>query len=217
MHHCGTDYDTLHLERKDTAPVDDQEKALAFCAYTQPSTVARGGGGLPLNLSSPENQMKRHVGVFINLCGHAGNKYHYLIAFCIALCYLTNSLHSLINSVHSHCCESYLKTVRDDRFIDRMEGGKRKEFRCPLCQRLSNCLVPFIDVAVDWIDLPVDNKKTQETTTSEMPSDKAAMVVDFLSSTKWWCSRNDKPMKWDGDCSFSLQKKMTSNCHLCIS
>ena len=76
------DNDTLHVEKKDAAPVDDG--ALAFCAYAQPSTVAKGGG-LPVNLDLPKNTMKRHVGVFINLCGHAGNENPFLL--CILSCY----------------------------------------------------------------------------------------------------------------------------------
>lgn len=37
------------------------------------------------------------------------------------------------HAVHSECCESYLSTVSPRQI------GKRDEFRCPLCQRLSNC------------------------------------------------------------------------------
>ena len=37
------------------------------------------------------------------------------------------------HAVHSECCESYLSTVSPRQI------GKRDEFRCPLCQQLSNC------------------------------------------------------------------------------
>ena len=89
-----------------------------------------------------------------------------------------------------------------------MEGGKHKEFRCPLCQRLSNCLVPFIDVAVDWIDSPVKYNTTQESDEA-MADDKtySTSLHDFLSSTKWWSSRNDNSMKWDGHCTFTAAKE----------
>ena len=44
------------------------------------------------------------------------------------------------HAVHSECCESYLSTVSPRQI------GKRDEFRCPLCQQLSNCrkLSPLI-------------------------------------------------------------------------
>jgi hypothetical protein len=87
------------------------ESALGFVGYVQASTVLKGGGGPPPDLDSPMSPAREFVGTHTALCGHA---------------------------VHSECCESYLATVshREDRAI-----GKRDEFRCPLCQRLSNCLV----------------------------------------------------------------------------
>jgi hypothetical protein len=87
------------------------ESALGFVGYVQASTVLKGGGGPPPDLHSPMSPAREFVGTHTALCGHA---------------------------VHSECCESYLATVshREDRAI-----GKRDEFRCPLCQRLSNCLV----------------------------------------------------------------------------
>lgn len=85
------------------------ENAIGFVGYTQASTVLKGGGGPPLDNDSPWSPAREFVGTHVTLCGHA---------------------------VHSECCESYLATVsqREDRQI-----GKRDEFRCPLCQRLSNC------------------------------------------------------------------------------
>jgi hypothetical protein len=85
------------------------ENALGFVGYAQASVVLKGGGGPPPELSSKFSAVCEFVGTHVALCGHA---------------------------VHSECCESYLATVshREDRQI-----GKRDEFRCPLCQRLSNC------------------------------------------------------------------------------
>jgi hypothetical protein len=174
---CGGT-DNTQIDGRDTS-LDD--KTLVFCAYSQASTVAKGGGAPFLDSNFDDQmKMKRHVGVFVNLCGHA---------------------------VHSSCCESYLKTVRDDRYIDRLEGGKRKEFKCPLCQRLSNCLVPFIDVGADWIETPqVQTLKTANETNPDesMVIDDSCVksLHDFLSSTKWWSYRNKQSMIWDGHCSF---------------
>jgi len=85
------------------------ENALGFVGYAQASTVLKGGGGPPLDFDSLMSPVREFVGTHVALCGHA---------------------------VHSECCESYLSSVshREDRQI-----GKRDEFRCPLCQRLSNC------------------------------------------------------------------------------
>jgi hypothetical protein len=85
------------------------ENALGFVGYAQASTVLKGGGGPPPDLDSTYSTVCEFVGTHVALCGHA---------------------------VHSECCESYLATVshREDRQI-----GKRDEFRCPLCRRLSNC------------------------------------------------------------------------------
>jgi len=173
------------------------DNALAFCGYAQASTVLKGGGGLPPEASARDSlsSVRRFVGTHITLCGHA---------------------------VHSSCCESYLKTVaqRDDRMADRLEGGKRGEFRCPLCQRLSNCLVPFIDVGADWIDpssTSSTSKKSKSTTTVDdmswtesdaqaQPSDdrphQTLPLNDFLSNTQLWTSRNEKEYVWDGRCAF---------------
>lgn len=85
------------------------ENALGFVGYIQASTVLKGGGGPPFDSSPLMSPIRDFVGMHVALCGHA---------------------------VHSECCESYLATVshREDR-----QNSKRDEFRCPLCQRLSNC------------------------------------------------------------------------------
>ena len=74
----------------------------------------------------PWHSTNRYVGTHVALCGHA---------------------------IHHSCCDAYLKSVNGrDGGLDRLEGSKRGEFRCPCCQRLSNCLVPFVDVGVDWFE-----------------------------------------------------------------
>eukprot|EP00550_Attheya_septentrionalis_P012964 CAMPEP_0198304944 /NCGR_PEP_ID=MMETSP1449-20131203/57651_1 /TAXON_ID=420275 /ORGANISM="Attheya septentrionalis, Strain CCMP2084" /LENGTH=2807 /DNA_ID=CAMNT_0044007473 /DNA_START=500 /DNA_END=8923 /DNA_ORIENTATION=- len=124
-----------HGSKKRSARKTHGNHALGLCGYVQASTVQKGGGG-PLPASYPDYSFQKFVGTHVALCGHA---------------------------VHSACCESYLATVsaRDDRLADRLEGGRRGEFRCPLCQRLSNCLVPFIDIGADWVDLPDNSEQTQ--------------------------------------------------------
>jgi hypothetical protein len=166
----------------------DGGNALAFVGYAQASTVLKGGGG-PASTSNfyAEAPIRRFVGAHVALCGHA---------------------------VHSECWESYLATVshREDRII-----GKRDEFRCPLCQRLSNCLVPFIDVGVDWIDsancLPPSsaqepsNVKSDGTNESMSLEEQSLQLVpstlsSFLHSTPWWVSCHNKSVVWDGQCAF---------------
>lgn len=166
---CGTDSVNSQFNEKDAVPKND--KSLAFCAYAQASTVGKGGGG---RVHDQSEDYTRHVGVFVNLCGHA---------------------------VHASCCESYLKTVsRDDRYMNRLDGGKKKEFRCPLCQRLSNCLVPFIDVDVDWVKPLESSKPVKEI---EIKSDES-LLHNFLSSSKWWSFRNGKSEYiWDGHAAFT--------------
>lgn len=180
-----------HIEdrhRKSRKRRADGGNALAFVGYTQASTVLKGGGG-PASTSNlyAEAPIRRFVGAHVALCGHA---------------------------VHSECWESYLATVshREDRII-----GKRDEFRCPLCQRLSNCLVPFIDVGVDWIDsasfLPASstevksnaqNEDATDSMTRAEPSTPSASLTlsSFLQSTPWWVSRHNKTVVWDGQCAF---------------
>lgn len=167
----------------------DAGNALAFVGYTQASTVLKGGGGpASSNDFFAVVPAKRFVGGHVALCGHA---------------------------VHSECWESYLATVshREDRII-----GKRDEFRCPLCQRLSNCLVPFIDVGVDWLEcptcLPVSSNEATSSIKSDDISDSMSLedhslnpsmplpLHTFLSSTPWWISKHNNDVLWDGQCAF---------------
>jgi hypothetical protein len=174
--------------RKSRRRRTDGGNALAFVGYTQASTVLKGGGGPPSSgdFYSPISPVRRFVGTHVALCGHA---------------------------VHSECWESYLATVshREDRII-----GKRDEFRCPLCQRLSNCLVPFIDVGVDWIDSatclsvsnPISTQVKSDDGTDSMSCDALEETSDpltlheFLSCTPWWVPRHNKAVVWDGQCAF---------------
>ncbi|CAB9510311.1 protein ligase UBR2 [Seminavis robusta] len=166
----------------------DGGNALCFVAYGQASTVMKGGGGPPSPSSHLMAPVRRYVGAHVALCGHA---------------------------VHSECCEAYLAIVshREERVI-----GKRDEFRCPLCQRLSNCLVPFIDVGEDWICQPtssesVSNEQAISSAKSEadvdMLSDWAVIspnvsvpLQKFLSTTPWWVSRHNPHVVWDGQSAF---------------
>lgn len=165
----------------------DGGNALGFVAYVQPSTVLKGGGGPPSPDDSSMSPVRRFVGAHVALCGHA---------------------------VHSECCEAYLATVshREDRSI-----GKRDEFRCPLCQRLSNCLVPFIDVGEDWVSKPTAlcTQDSPSVVTGKNGSD-ADMVCDqideassvaeplhnFLEVTPWWITRRNPDIVWDGQSAF---------------
>lgn len=167
----------------------DISNALAFVGYAQPSTVLKGGGGPPPSSDehSPLSSVRRFAGVHVALCGHA---------------------------VHYECCESYLETVshREDRV-----PGRREEFKCPLCQRLSNSLVPFIDVGIDWVDGPrcVPCEDDMDIDSSEQSTaQKPSALGEFLSSTPWWVTRNDSSIVWDGQSAFvaapSLSKEQES-------
>ena len=159
---CGSDSDPIqHGEILGDAisnkasldgEVMNEERALAFCGYSQASTVTinKNHGGT------------NHVGVHISICGHA---------------------------IHKSCYDLW---HHGDRLSERLEV-KRREFRCPLCQRLSNCLIPFIDVGVDWTDppssprLPSLLKLEKE---SPMQVDRIISLNDFLSTSEWCATRN---------------------------
>lgn len=182
------DNDDSDGHRKSRRRRTDGGNALAFVGYSQASTVVKGGGGAPsmTGIYTDSVPVCRFVGAHVALCGHA---------------------------VHSECWESYLSTVshREERPI-----GKRDEFRCPLCQRLSNCLVPFIDVAVDWVDpAPVvsesmTHSKIQDSihTEVDMPIEPMSSVSTssslhrFLTRTPWWVFRHNDSIVWDGQCAF---------------
>jgi hypothetical protein len=160
--------------------------ALAFVGYTQASTVMKGGGGPPTSGDTCTFvPVRRFVGAHVALCGHA---------------------------IHSECWESYLATIsrREDRRV-----SKKDEFRCPLCQRLSNCLIPFIDVGADWIDPASSASSATQMEMNKLKSDgEDAMSCEstegvgpsssqkFLVSTPWWVARHNDTVTWDGQCAF---------------
>lgn len=168
--------------RKRSRRRTDISNALAFVGYAQPSTVLKGGGGTPPTSDnhSSLSSLRRFAGVHVALCGHA---------------------------VHSECCESYLASVlhRDDRIV-----GRREEFKCPFCQRLSNCLVPFIDVGVDWVSPPLchglDSPSNEERMDQEegniAPEPPKVSLHHFLDTTPWWVGRDDTSVVWDGQSAF---------------
>ncbi|KAL3922278.1 MAG: hypothetical protein SGILL_002291 [Bacillariaceae sp.] len=175
--------------RKSRRRRNDGGNALSFVGYSQASTVMKGGGGPPssLNVCSVFSPVRRFVGAHTALCGHA---------------------------IHSDCWESYLATVshREDRVV-----GKRDEFRCPLCQRLSNCLVPFIDVGADWIEPASSSGSTAMDVSTSRSEDGIAgdsmscdtmdlhgpmSLNDFLTSTPWWVARQNQTVIWDGQSAF---------------
>jgi hypothetical protein len=197
---CGAD-DKVDCDNNTDSSTMFQQKekrTIAFCGFSQASRVIKGGSGDPADLRDAEKKTWRHVGVHTALCGHA---------------------------IHKTCCDTYIKTSLRDRLSDRLEGGKRKEFRCPLCQRLSNCLVPFVDVAADWLESP---NVTSEAAASTSIATDDGMAVDglgcndsyislplhnYLSTSGWWATRNDDYV-WDGQCNFtteSEEKKVPSN------
>ena len=182
-----------------------QQRVLAFCGYSQASTVIKGSDEIPPCGSDITAMRDGHVGVHIALCGHA---------------------------IHKGCCDAYLKTVASQR-DDRLEGTKSREFKCPLCQRLSNCLLPFVDVAADWVDrVALTNEKasTSPTTASikeggddtrnsiDEPFFKCddRSLHDFLSTSEWWATRNDTSMSWDGHCTFSAKIEKSKHLDLPI-
>ncbi|KAL3922161.1 MAG: hypothetical protein SGILL_002354 [Bacillariaceae sp.] len=176
--------------RKSRRRRNDGGNALSFVGYTQASTVMKGGGGPPAtgHVCSVFSPVRKFVGAHVALCGHA---------------------------IHSECWESYLATVshREDRIV-----GKRDEFRCPLCQRLSNCLVPFIDVGTDWIDTATPSPEPSPMDMSGSKSEdciggdsmscdtlelhRPLSLHEFLVSTPWWVSRHNQTITWDGQSAF---------------
>ncbi len=202
---CGADDKIDCNDDADSSTMFQQKekRTLAFCGFAQASRVIQGGSGDPTALLDEEKKTWRHVGVHTALCGHA---------------------------IHKSCCETYIKTSQRDRQADRLEGGKRREFRCPLCQRLSNCLVPFVDVAADWLDSPISTSKGEALPSTAADdgmaidglsynnSYKSMPLHDFLSNSEWWATKNEGYV-WDGRCNFSPatyseEKKVSSSANV---
>lgn len=138
------------------------ENALGFIAFTQASTCLKGNCKPKLREMNTDNLGSpfNRVGVHVSLCGHA---------------------------VHSECLDSYLSTVsnRGDRQFDRKE-----EFKCPLCQIISNTLIPLVDLGATWACAPVSEEY------------KALTLEEYLTKSDFWALSPDFPLEWDGHSSF---------------
>ena len=102
------------------------------------------------------------------------------------------------HTVHTSCIDSHLKDAIDFR---------RNEFKCPVCRRLSNCLVPFIDVGSDWVQSPqqLSAKKltnTIDNTSSFLEENNPLSLHNFLIESQWWAARNNSDLIWDGRSAF---------------
>jgi Proteolysis_6 C-terminal len=159
----GSSPDALRKEKPQCIICSDSD-ADCFIAFSQGSTVLKGGGGLSTS-DERMSDVRRFAGTYVALCGHA---------------------------MHSDCSASYLAKVHQK---DDQGSGKHDEFRCPLCQRPSNCLVPFVDVAVDWIDSPLSSGSN--------PLESAGSDLhNFLATSPWWTGHY-KNFVWDGHGAFS--------------
>lgn len=92
------------------------------------------------------------------------------------------------HAVHSSCLESDL-----DRTSAENDDLLSREFRCPLCRRLSNCLVPY--AAYDWAS--GDDQEKHPCNLSDVPT-----IHNFLSHTSWLGCHSNAEIVWDGRCEF---------------
>ena len=151
------------LQERPQCIICSDSDAECFVAFTQGSTVLKGGGGSHQTGDHRMSSVQRFVGSHVALCGHA---------------------------VHSDCSASYLAKVH---LKSDQGNGEIIEFRCPLCQRPSNCLVPFVDVGSDWVNVQM-----------QTPGSRGAkpVLASFLEKTKWWVSRQNDNIIWNGQSSF---------------
>jgi len=92
------------------------------------------------------------------------------------------------HAIHSSCCNAYLaSTGMRDSLGD---PGKDGEFRCPLCKRFSNCLVPFVDVDKCWIESPQRDE--------HLMGQNSSSLHNFLSTDNMLLDRS----YWDGRSKF---------------
>ena len=104
----------------------------------------------------PQHELNRFVGIHISLCGHA---------------------------VHYSCCEAYLKSVAGrESNLERNENVKKGEFRCPCCQRLSNFLVPFVNVTREWSGTSKQINHNTHDASFEMDIDEIYPISTYNSS-----------------------------------
>jgi hypothetical protein len=129
--------------------------------------------------SKPIQSPPKFSSVHISLCGHA---------------------------IHSSCCNAYLaSTGMRDSLVD---PGKDGEFRCPLCKRFSNCLVPFIDIDRCWVESPQNcsdkGKKSDRGYEGDifvdemLKSQNISSLHNFLSPDNFLIDNSC----WDGRCNF---------------
>ena len=102
------------------------------------------------------------------------------------------------HTVHTSCIDFHFKDITDFR---------RNEFKCPVCRRLSNCLIPFIDAGLDWVQSPQQplREKPSERISGTPPSvqeNDLPTLHKFLAESKWWAARNDSDLIWDGRSAF---------------
>ena len=104
------------------------------------------------------------------------------------------------HAIHASCCDSHLKD--SEGIFERHD--KRGDFKCPLCRRLSNCLVPFADVGESWA-FPATNSKPDSC------RENTRLLHDFLDQSRWWAARNDTSLVWNGRCSFIPEELWASS------
>lgn len=119
--------------------------------------------------------------VYINLCGHA---------------------------IHASCCDAYLaSTSLRDGAVD---PGKNGEFRCPMCKRFSNCLVPFIDVDASWVQSqqfhPEHDAISSRSYKLDDRGQKSTNSLDRFLSPDSYILNN---AGWDGRCNFRRSEVLT--------
>eukprot|EP00559_Dactyliosolen_fragilissimus_P000392 CAMPEP_0184873654 /NCGR_PEP_ID=MMETSP0580-20130426/41963_1 /TAXON_ID=1118495 /ORGANISM="Dactyliosolen fragilissimus" /LENGTH=1200 /DNA_ID=CAMNT_0027376583 /DNA_START=107 /DNA_END=3706 /DNA_ORIENTATION=- len=167
---------TVGGEHSDSEILTD-EKCLSFFGYIQASTVLNGVGDIRHNYNKRSKYKRRR-----EMLKNGRNDFLRIGRFVethVSLCG---------HAVHNTCYESYM----NDPSRNRSEGGISS--RCPLCKRLSNCIVPFVNVPHDWIlKQNVDRSVSKEDIVS---------LHSFLDRSKWWVSHNDKSWMWDNKYTF---------------
>ena len=94
------------------------------------------------------------------------------------------------HAVHSACWDYHTK------------GNKDGETKCPICKRLCNCLVPFIDVGYDWFSTSERNAVTKSSSLNHSTSYPPRHLHDFLSESQW--------RSWDAESKFTVAGEFNS-------
>jgi hypothetical protein len=73
-------------------------------------------------------------------------------------------------------------------------------------------VVPFIDVGVDWVEMPSSSNAQDETQAVKSTDDGMQVdprqtspplpLHDFLLATSWWVTRHNNGIIWDNHCAF---------------